>query len=121
MRSSVAAVFAGVLLLGGCAGPPSASPVAGGNPQRGVAAIARYGCGTCHTVKGISSAHGLVGPPLTGIRDRMYVAGMLENSPENLVEWIRDPKKINPGTAMPKLGLSARDATDIAAYLYSIP
>ena len=34
----------------------------------------------------------LVGPPLTGIRNRIYIAGMLQNKPQNLVLWIRDPK-----------------------------
>jgi cytochrome c2 len=60
-----------------------------------------------------------VGPPLNDVRDRMYIAGMLNNEPENLIHWIRDPKSVNPNTAMPQLGLSQRDAADIAAYLYS--
>lgn len=50
----------------------------------------------------------------------MYVAGILQNTPENVAYWIRDPKGVNPNTAMPKLGLSEGDATDIAAYIYSI-
>lgn len=49
----------------------------------------------------------------------MYIAGMLNNEPDNLMHWIRDPKSVNPKTAMPVLGLSAQDAADIAAYLYS--
>jgi cytochrome c2 len=110
-----------MLLLLGCneVRAPAVVVVAGGDPQRGAAAISRYGCGSCHTVAGINSAHGLVGPPLTGVRDRMYIAGMLPNGPDNLIHWIRDPKAVNPKTAMPALGLSERDAADIAAYLYS--
>ena len=123
MRISVIAVAAAALILAGCSDRSStvraAAVVTGGDPLRGEAAISRFGCGSCHTVAGIRSAHGLVGPPLTGIRDRMYVAGMLPNSPGNLMHWIRDPKSVNPGTAMPSLGLSERDAADIAAYLYS--
>jgi cytochrome c len=95
--------------------------VTGGDPQRGAAAIARYGCSSCHTIGGIVDAHGLVGPPLTGLRDRMYVAGILENEPRNLTQWIREPKVVNPKTAMPQLGVSQQDALDIAAYIYSIP
>src|SRR5690349_22235630 len=119
MRISIPLIFlaAGVWLLTGCR--DSAGPVTGGDAVQGAAAISRYGCGSCHTVAGISSAHGLVGPPLTGVRDRMYIAGMLPNAPENLIHWIRDPKSINPKTAMPSLGLSQHDAADIAAYLYS--
>jgi cytochrome c len=87
---------------------------------RGASAVSRYGCGSCHTIGGIVDAHGAVGPPLTGLRNRMYVAGMVPNTQENLVHWIRFPKQINPGTAMPQLGVTERDASDIAAYIYSI-
>jgi cytochrome c1 len=51
----------------------------------------------------------------------MYIAGMLPNSTENFEQWIRNPKDVNPRTAMPALGVSERDAADIAAYIYSIP
>jgi cytochrome c2 len=51
----------------------------------------------------------------------MYVAGMLPNTPDNLMHWIREPKAVNPKTAMPQLGVTERDAADIAAYIYSNP
>lgn len=106
------------LLCGSCASQPS--PVSGGDPSRGPAAIARYGCGTCHTISSLNNAHGLVGPPLTGVADRLYIAGMLQNTPVNLEHWIRDPKSVNARTAMPNLGVSSQDSIDIAAYLYSL-
>ncbi len=106
-----------VLLCVSCSAPES--PISGGDASRGSAAIYRYGCGACHTIQPLNNARGLVGPPLTGIRDRLYVAGMLQNTPENLEHWIRDPKSVNPNTAMPKLGVTSQDAIDIAAYLYS--
>jgi cytochrome c2 len=111
-----------VLFLSGCnnANRQSAEVLTGGNVDRGVSAIVHYGCGSCHTIKGITGARGLVGPPLTGIRERVYVAGMLPNTPENLERWIQDPLSVNPGTAMPKVGLKPREAADIAAYLYSL-
>ncbi len=121
MRIEFVITAVALLTLSACnrSALPAAAVLTGGDPERGAAAISRYGCGSCHTVAGIDSAHGLVGPPLTGIRDRMYIAGMLNNAPENLIHWIRDPKSVNPQTAMPKLGLSEKDAADIAAYLYS--
>lgn|SRR6476619_2405608 len=125
MRSSASvlgSVAGATLLLSGC-GTGSAqvgTAVTGGDPQRGAAAIRRYGCGSCHTISGINAAHGLVGPPLTGLRDRMYIAGILPNTPEALIHWIRDPKAVNPKTAMPTLGVSEGEATDIAAYIHSI-
>lgn len=96
-----------------------ADRVTGGDTHRGAAAIYKYGCGSCHTIAGIANARGLVGPPLTGIGARMYVAGVLQNNPDNIVRWIQDPKGVDEKTAMPKLGVSKQDATDIAAYLYS--
>lgn len=42
------------------------------------------------------------------------------NSPDDLAAWIQDPPSLKPGTAMPKLGLSAGDAAAAAAYLYAI-
>ena len=55
----------------------------------------------------------MVGPPLTGVGSRLYVAATLENTPENIASWIHDPKAINPKTAMTKLGVTERDAADI--------
>jgi cytochrome c2 len=96
-----------------------AQPVPGGNPEQGRIAIQRYGCGSCHTIAGIPGGDGLVGPPLNGIGYRAYVAGMLENSPDNMMRWIQDPQAIVPGNAMPNLNVSESDARDMTAYLYT--
>ena len=50
----------------------------------------------------------------------MYVAGVLQNTPDNIVHWIQNPKAVDEKTVMPVLGVTYQDATDIAAYLYSI-
>jgi cytochrome c len=92
----------------------------GGNPQLGVAAIKRYGCGSCHMIPGISGAVGLVGPPLSGIGSRIYVAGVLQNTPENMMRWIENPKAVDEKTVMPNLGVTPKDAADIAGYLYTL-
>jgi cytochrome c len=106
-----------LLLIASCQTRPNL--VSSGDPERGAAAIFRYGCGSCHTISKLRYAHGLVGPPLTNMRHRMYVAGVLPNTPTNLVRWIRDPQGIDDKTAMPNLGVTPQDATDIAAYLYT--
>lgn len=95
--------------------------VPGGNPERGRELIVAYGCGTCHTVPDVNSATGRVGPQLHGFREQMFVAGVLPNTPDNLIEWVQNPKEIDPLTAMPDLGVSEAQARDIAAYLYSNP
>jgi len=104
-----------------CSKPQSAAnPRQVGNASRGAALISWYGCGACHSVPGVAGANALVGPPLDHFAQRGYVAGMLRNTPDNLVRWIRDPQKIVPGNAMPALGIDEHDARDIAAYLYTI-
>jgi cytochrome c len=107
------------ILLSGC-NHGTSSAVTGGDALRGAAAISHYGCGSCHSITGIPGAHGLVGPPLTGIGKRVYIAGMLANTPDNLEQWVRHPTKINEKTLMPDVGVTTRDASDIAAYLYSL-
>ena len=44
---------------------------------------------------------------------------MPNNSHDDLAKWILDPPALKPGTAMPKLGLSADEAAAAAAYLYT--
>lgn len=91
----------------------------GGSVARGKLAFARYGCGGCHTLSGIPQAHGSVGPPLDGVGGRGIIAGKLENKPDNLEQWLQDPQKITPGTAMPNLGVTPADSRDLAALLYT--
>jgi hypothetical protein len=62
---------------------------------------------------------GRIGPPLERLAQRVYVAGRLANTPDNLIRWIRDPRGVDPQTAMPAVGLDEAGARDIAAYLYT--
>ena len=94
--------------------------IGGGNADRGEAAIRRYGCGSCHTIPGISGADGLVGPPLAGIASRVYVGGVATNTPEHMIQWLEDPRSLSPKTAMPNLGITHGDAANIASYLYTL-
>jgi cytochrome c len=98
----------------------TAMAMTGGDIQRGKTAINNYGCGTCHNIPGIAGAEGKVGPPLQGIAERMYVGGVLTNTPDNLMHWIQDPRGIDEKTAMPVLGVNDQEAKDIAAYLYTL-
>ena len=94
--------------------------VAGGNAAQGAMLIRGHGCGACHRIPGIGDAKGNVGPSLAGFGDRVYIAGVLRNNPENLVTWLRDPQQVVPGNVMPDLGLTDQQARDIAAYLYKL-
>ena len=48
---------------------------------------------------------------------RVYIAGMLRNSPENMIAWLENPQAIVAGNVMPRMGLNRNQAQDIAAYL----
>ncbi len=90
-----------------------------GDPYRGEAMFIQYGCGSCHGAKHVRKASGMVGPPLDGIAVRAMIAGKLDNNPDNLQQWIRNPQQVTPGSDMPDLHVSARDARDISAFLYT--
>jgi cytochrome c2 len=92
----------------------------GGDAHRGRQLIQQYRCGACHTIPGVEDANGLVGPPLLWWGRRTYIGGELPNKPENLVRWLESPKSVEPGTAMPTLGLTEQQARDVAAYLYTL-
>jgi mono/diheme cytochrome c family protein len=87
---------------------------------RGRKAINQYACATCHRIPGIVGANAPVGPPLERIGARGLIAGALPNTPENMARWLRHPQAVNPKSAMPDLGVSERDARDIAAYLATL-
>jgi cytochrome c2 len=91
----------------------------GGDPRRGEALFIQYGCGSCHTLKNVREATGMVGPSLDGVGMRVIIAGHLANNPDNMQKWIRDPQHVSPGTAMPDLNVGEGDARDITAFLYT--
>ena len=55
-----------------------------------------------------------------GFGRRTYIAGMLSNTPQNLIRWLRNPQGVVPGNAMPNMGVTDAQARDLAAYLYTI-
>src|SRR5436305_4199924 len=87
----------------------------GGDPDRAMASVMRYGCAACHDIKGAKVPGGLAAPSLSGVAERIYIGGVTENSPDNLVRWIVNPKQFNPNTAMPVTGISEPEARDVAA------
>jgi cytochrome c2 len=91
----------------------------GGDPTRGEAHVLRYGCAGCHMVPGVREPGGRVGPPLNDVARRVYLGGVVTNTPENMIDWIVDPRALSPKTAMPATGISRREARDVAAYLYA--
>lgn len=87
---------------------------------RGKRALSQYICVTCHVIPGVVGPNTPVGPTLEGIASRSTIAGRLPNTPENMQRWLREPQRIKPASAMPALGVTERDARDMAAYLQTL-
>jgi cytochrome c len=96
------------------------SVIPGASTARGRESLGAFGCGSCHTIRGVTGAHGKVGPPLDDVASRAIIAGELANTPESMVRWIRDPEAVEPNTAMPNLQVSEQTARDMVAYLYTL-
>lgn len=74
-------------------------------------------CVSCHALRG-SSTTNADGPDLTTLPARSTLAaGTLENTPETLARWIRDPHEIKSGVEMPATELSDADIEALLAYL----
>jgi cytochrome c oxidase subunit 2 len=91
-------------------------------------------CVLCHSIEGTTAA-GIIGPNLTRLGGRSTIAaGMMENTHENLVDWITDPRAVKPGAQMPgadysvtyqgqtypPLNLNQEQIQALAAYLSSM-
>ena len=104
------------------------APNVQGDPERGrtlfleASIVQPSGCGTCHTIRGVPGANGVVGPNLTNVSLRPTIAGdTIPNTPENMTRWIVDPPATKPGALMPKLSVTDAQARDLTAFLYSQP
>lgn len=115
------AVVGTAALLTGCPSQPAAVDDGIPNPERGRGKVIQYGCRACHVIPGIPGKETKIGPSLEGFSQRQTLAGNLENTDENVIRWIRNPRSINPRTAMPMLGVSEADARDITAFLRTLP
>jgi cytochrome c1 len=104
-------------VLAACDSSPRPPTPGVDDAERGRRIIGEADCGACHTIPGVRGARGVVAAPLTAFARRSFIAGEVPNTRENLVRWIRDPRSIEPGTAMPALGLDEGQARDVAAYL----
>src|SRR4029078_8296345 len=110
------------LMLFGCGEEAESGTASFGGHDRpqGAELTKRLGCGSCHVIPGIEGANGLVGPSLSQVAARVYNEGVLRNTPDNMVVWLRNPQSIVPNNAMPHTGLSEQQARDVASYLYTL-
>jgi cytochrome c oxidase subunit 2 len=88
--------------------------------REGKTAFVSQSCINCHQVRG-TPAVGNYAPDLTHLMSRKTLAaGILDNTPENLAAWVRDPQAIKPGCLMPAFGLDDRQQNLIVEYLLTL-
>jgi cytochrome c oxidase subunit II len=95
---------------------------------RGKEVFFEAACFACHAIDGAEhdglEAVGVVGPNLTNIGERQIIgAGVLDNTPENMRAWIRNPDDPKPGALMPPhppQRISDEDLDALVAYLESL-
>jgi cytochrome c len=92
----------------------------GDQAARGRQLLARYHCGACHAIPGVPASRGSFAVSLEAFGRRSYIAGRVATDPANLAQWIARPQSIVPDTLMPDMGVSPRDAADMAAYLLQL-
>lgn len=102
------------------AGDDTGYAAVAGNAARGKVALEQYACASCHIIPGVTAPPGRVGPTLASLGSRSIVAGLLANTPEEMIAWIRHPQKVSPGNAMPDMRVSEQDARDMAAFLETL-
>ena len=108
------AALATAAWLPGCGAP--GQPLTG-DPENGRLLLRQFGCGHCHRIPGVADAQGTAGPPLAKVGERAYLAGVLPNTAANMAAFIRDPRRFDPRTTMPDLGVTEAHARDMVAYL----
>ena len=77
-------------------------------------------CAGCHAVRGTEAA-GEHGPDLTHLNSRRRIAaGLLTNTPDQLMDWITRAQHYKPGSRMPSIALSDSEAAALASYLSTL-
>ena len=79
--------------------------------------FAERGCNACHAVYG-TNFKGMMAPDLSNYGSRRTLgSGTLENTPEHLATWLRNPEAVKPGSLMPNLNLSEAEIASLSAYV----
>jgi cytochrome c1 len=120
-RAKVGTVSIALLALAACADTSDAPrALAGADPDHGRRVAERLACAACHRIPGIAWPQGRVGGSLEGFADRPLIAGRFPNQPDVLARWLRDAPTLDPSTGRPPMPMTAAEARDVAAYLYTL-
>jgi cytochrome c oxidase subunit II len=77
-------------------------------------------CMSCHAVSG-TAATGRFGPDLTHLMSRATLAsGAMDNTPQNLRQWVKGPDTFKRGALMPAMQLNDEQLDQVTAYLETL-
>ena len=78
-------------------------------------------CFACHTIQGVPGAVGKLGPDLTHMASRStIVSGYLDNTPDNLKQWLETPQSLKQGALMPNMNLNPSQVAALVDYLQTL-
>lgn len=77
-------------------------------------------CASCHAVRGTKATGGHA-PDLTHLGSRrLLAAGLITNTPEHIMDWVRSAQQLKPGSRMPDFAFSPEEADALSAYLATL-
>lgn len=99
---------------------PAVTPT--GEPAvAGQTTITKLPCVGCHTIRGNDAMRGVTGPDLTHVASRSSLAALtIDNTPDEMRRWLRDPQKVKPANLMPAVPLTPRQLDELVAYLEAL-
>lgn len=96
------------------------TPPTGAEAQQGEQIFMQMSCVNCHDING-TAAKARVGPDLTHLAGRSQIgAGILDNTPDNLRRWLRNPQEVKPGVEMPNFEFTEEQVNALTAYLETL-
>jgi cytochrome c oxidase subunit 2 len=85
-----------------------------GNAANGAKLVSTGMCIACHTIRGVPTMLGNIGPNLTHVGSRTTIgAGLYPNDPRHLARWVKNAPAMKPGIAMPALGTGEYDPVNL--------
>jgi cytochrome c oxidase subunit 2 len=85
-----------------------------GNVASGEKLVTGGICLACHTIRGMPTMIGIIGPNLTHVGSRTTIgAGLYPNDPRHLARWVKNAPAMKPGIAMPALGTGEYDPVNL--------
>ena len=95
-------------------------PPATAKAQQGEQIFMQMSCVSCHDISG-TAAKAHVGPDLTHLAGRRQIgAGLMDNTPDNLRLWLRNPQAAKPGVEMPNFEFTEDQVNALTSYLETL-